>query len=454
MSFQQFLSNWRYRRRLSAEFERFQNIQPPKNPSRRYMDRLVRKLCRIQTAWSARKELAMIGPPAVPSLLAGLQRPDAKQKFELGGYFIPFDEMIELLVPHAPDDVEQVLLPLVDSSSDDERKCAAFNLARLGRTALIPALNRLLDDEDGYVRRSVVSGIGWAISEERADPQFQSAAYEALLLHCFDDWPFPVTNHIPSTLVRLNPDRATADLVKPQNIRLDHPSFPEILKGLNDGEIHIPERLIRSVFNQAQQRALESEEWSDQRIAAESLEALSRTLGDALRPLLEQLLDSPNIELAESAADMLARLAGVENAQNFVNDRLAEDGFDALTQPQQYHYCVSDFSRSNDLMDYLGNIGTYIPETVDALHAIGVDDAANALAEAMRLIGPISRERDRELRLTAFEGRYEHIEAALEPLEESCKPTIRQLPIKIRLYAIRHAEHFRPADAHPQSNTT
>jgi hypothetical protein len=240
-------------------------------------------------------------------------------------------------------------------------------------------------------------------------------------------------------------------LLKPENFTLDAPNLRELLKGLNDGGIHVPEHLIRPLFDEAHQRALDSGDYFDQRLAAESLEALSRSLGDGARPLLEPLLDSPNIELAQSAADMLARMAGVEEAWKFVHDRLAEVGFDALTEPQRHHYCASDFDRAGGFIDYFGNIGTYIPETVDALRVIGMDPAANALAEAIRVIGPIARERNRELRLTAFEGRYEEIEAALEPLELLYKPTIRQLPVKIHLYAIQHAEHFRPLVDVPQT---
>jgi hypothetical protein len=75
MSFREVISNFQYRRRLEAEVEQYENIKPPPNPSRRYIDKLVLRLLNERAACNARRELELIGPAAVPSLLAALVDP-------------------------------------------------------------------------------------------------------------------------------------------------------------------------------------------------------------------------------------------------------------------------------------------------------------------------------------------------------------------------------------------
>ena len=50
MGFREFISNYRYRRRLQAALEGYQNIKPPANPSRRYIDKLVARMLNEHTA--------------------------------------------------------------------------------------------------------------------------------------------------------------------------------------------------------------------------------------------------------------------------------------------------------------------------------------------------------------------------------------------------------------------
>src|ERR1700761_2859295 len=75
MGFREFISNFRYRRRLEADLNRRQNIQPPANPTPRHIENLVAALLNKNTAWDARHELSQIGATAVPSLISALRDP-------------------------------------------------------------------------------------------------------------------------------------------------------------------------------------------------------------------------------------------------------------------------------------------------------------------------------------------------------------------------------------------
>ena len=70
-------------------------------------------------------------------------------------------------------------------------------------------------------------------------------------------------------------------------------------------------------------------------------------------------------------------------------------------------------------------------------------EAEAALTSAMRHVGPLAREPDREMRLAAFEGRFDGLRLAFQPLETAYFRTQGLLKQKMLLYATKHAEHFR-----------
>jgi hypothetical protein len=61
----------------------------------------------------------------------------------------------------------------------------------------------------------------------------------------------------------------------------------------------------------------------------------------------------------------------------------------------------------------------------------------------MSLVGPLSREPDRDIRLAAFEDRYDELQASFEPLETAYYHTKGLLQQRMLLYAAANAEHFR-----------
>ena len=174
MSFRDFIVSRLFRRRLEDEWERRQNIKPPVNPSRRYIDKLVRRLLDEDEADCARRELEMIGAAAVPFLAAAL----ADERFRQVEWpdsldNSPFDSVLELLVPHGAEYVLAASLPSVDSPNHRVCKIAGLALASIGRVEAIPALARLLQDIDGDVRAYVSIGLERAVSAGRADEEFR-----------------------------------------------------------------------------------------------------------------------------------------------------------------------------------------------------------------------------------------------------------------------------------------
>jgi len=96
------------------------------------------------------------------------------------------------------------------------------------------------------------------------------------------------------------------------------------------------------------------------------------------------------------------------------------------------------------IMQFFGNTsGDRAVETLEALRVLNLPEAFNGLDTAMNLVGPLSREPDRDMRLTAFEGRYDELQAGFEPLEHAYYATKGLLRQRILLYAVANADHFQ-----------
>src|SRR5262245_45995061 len=106
MSFRDFITNRLFRKRLAIENLEFENIRPPANPSRKYIDKLVSRLLTDRHAEAAHRELKLIGAASAPSLLAALH--DSQYHAEVKRSVMvdqPFDMVMSLLAPYCPDEL-------------------------------------------------------------------------------------------------------------------------------------------------------------------------------------------------------------------------------------------------------------------------------------------------------------------------------------------------------------
>lgn len=446
MWFREFITSRLFRRKLAEDWERYENIKPPANPSRRYIDKLVR-LLDDRTACAAEEELSMIGAAAVPSLAAALKderfRAAEREDYSTSA---PLDQILGLLAPHSPGEVLAAALPLVTSASHEVRKTAALHLASLGRAETLPVLGKLLDDPDGYVRSYVQIGVDRALSAGRCSDEFRRGMYEALLNQCDQDWAEEV-NDAPRTVVVLDPERAAVDFASARWLSAENPNTCRILEACNEARIALPHDLVRQLLEHSLPLAVGERCYPHQYVVAAALEVLARQLGEPVRPLLENALASDQQEIQESAARGLATLAGLDDPIHFVLGRMEQVGFDGLTAPQRVVFLGWEFDAevcNGGMMQFFGNSsGDHAANTLEALRVLGHPEALRALDEATRLIGPLSREPDRDMRLAAFEERFDELQTRFEPLESAYYGTQGLLRQRLVLYAVANAEHFR-----------
>jgi HEAT repeat protein len=327
-----------------------------------------------------------------------------------------------------------------------QRKTAAVHLASLGRVETIPALARLLQDEDGYVRSYVSIGIHRAVTGGRVDEEFRRKAYDLLLAQCDQSWKGTL-NDAAETVVALDPERAAVDFARERWLSNANNNTYRILKACNRANIRLPEALTRPLLDHALRLAVGDRCYPHQYAAAAALESLALRLGEQARPIVEAALDHEQKEIREAAALGIVKLAGLEDPVSVVLDRLKEVGFDGLSRPQRVVYCASEFDAevcNGGIMQFFGNSsGDHAAETLEALRELGQPEAEAALALAMKHVGPLAREPNRDMRLAAFDGRYEQLRAVFDPLESAYYQTGGRLRQKMLLYAVDHADHFR-----------
>ena len=390
----------------------------------------------------------MIGPPAVPSLLAAVNDPRFHRAAweEYSQVPTPLESTLELLIPHAGDEVVRIASPLAKSSSTKVRTTAALHLASTGRASAISVMHELMQDEDGYVRSYVRIGIHCAVTEERTDKEFQSRAYDLLLSQCDQDWGSAM-NDAADTIVVLDPTRAAVDLADERWLNSSNRNAYRIVEACNRVELLLPESIIHRLLNAALPKAVGERCYPNDYLAAAAFGALALRNADGTEAIAKPLLDHENDHVKEAAAEALAAVAGAADPTSFVIDRASTEGYEALSHVQRVVYCAFLFDAevcNGGLMQFFGNSsGDLAVDTLAALSELEHKEGYAALDSAMRHVGPLAREPDRELRLTAFEGRWDELEPAFDPLETAYYATKAQLRQAWLLYAARHPEHFR-----------
>lgn len=448
MSFRDFITNRWFRRKIAADMERYENIEPPVKPSQRYINKLVRRLLNESTAKNAHRELSLMGPDVVPLLVMAL-RDRCFQQATWGKFSLmpaPLESALQLLVLHGGEHMLAAATELVDSPQKEVRKTVALHLASTGRADAVTVLSKFLHDEDSYVRSSVRIGVDRALSSGRSEEDFRLKIYDLLLAQCDQEW-HSAGNDCPKTLINLDAERAAHDLADPKWFASANRSAWRILEACNEAGILLPESLTRPLLERSLPLATGETCYPHQYLVAGALGALTIAIGERVRPLLESSLNNEQDEIQEAAARGIARLSGSDDPAGFVFSRLDAVGFDGLTDPQKVFYLAFVFDAevcNGGIMQFFGNSsGDHAAETLDALAELGHPEAEAALRGAMRLVGPLSREADRDMRLSAFENRYDELQAAFEPLEDAYYRTAGRLRKKMILHAARNAEHFR-----------
>jgi HEAT repeat protein len=437
MGFREFITSRLYRQQLSESWKR----ERPANLTPRQIAQLVPSLLNKDDRWEAWVTLEKNGRNTVPALVAALKDRRYHQIKVL-------EYILRLLVPFDADVVEKTALPLIDSSDLETKQVASSALAELGRDSHVELLKKLLTDPDGEVRSKVVWGIDTAIIEERASDEFRRRMYQPVLdqcNQCEQKW-YWAANHAPEVLFRIDPVRAAFDLTDDRRLAVDNLVSDKVISACHKNGIIIAFERLKLLFENSWPKSALPDHYHDESVICEAVRAMVRSDGLAARPYLDRAFDSEQKSIQKAAAEALAMLSGLDDPIRYVLEREEAVGLKNLTEPQRRLLYAKRFDWeicNGGIMQFFGNsTGNMTRETLEALKCLAHPEALAALEKAIELIGPLAFEKNRDQRLTAFEGRFDELQAAFDPLEEAFYKANGRFTQCVMQYAIQHRADF------------
>lgn len=452
MGFREFITSRLFRQTMADEYERYENIKPPRRPSRRYIDKLVQRLLDKDETRFASKELGMIGPAIVPSLLAALDDP----RFHLtrwpnySGSDAPFKAILKLLVSVDGDAVLAIADRFLQTESEDIRKEMALHFASVAR---VETISKLLDvmQSDKEVASSAHMGLNRARQRGLITQEFNREFYDGVLKLC-EEIPSEKCRRWVTHLGNSDANRAAREFAKPHWWSEEYGCGDTIVDTAASCKIPLPEERVRPIVEKRLAQAADTLTFDDEHSAAAGLSALTISCGDQAKPLLEECLNHPSSRVKEAAAKELARLAGATDVFGLVYQRFQEADYDAkaLTVPQRTVLLVNMFEgevKNGGLLQYLGNTsGNYAAETLEALRELGHPEALEVLNVAIEAIGPDCLNPDRGERLDAIGPRYDELRRQFSEPESRLYRAPETVTHHLMLYVLQHPEHFQSAD--------
>ncbi|MEO0474519.1 MAG: hypothetical protein AAF085_00930, partial [Planctomycetota bacterium] len=256
MGFKDFITNFGFRRQMAAEMERYQNLRPPKNPSPRYVKKLVKQILNPEQSHFAVRELELIGKPAGIALLDALEDPRYlafECADEFSHYDAPLDIVLGLLAPIEPERTVTAATPLLDSQSDKARKIAAIHITTTGLESVAPLLKRLLADKEHYVRSYALIGLQRALDGGRLAESLRDYAYKLMLEQITEDWQL-AGNDCARVMILLDSKSSTNDLGNRRVLSLENSNLKDVLRACHDASVALPGEILGDLFEKSMSR--------------------------------------------------------------------------------------------------------------------------------------------------------------------------------------------------------
>lgn len=452
MSFRDFITSRLFRLMLGKEHDELSHIRVPRNPTPEHIHELVQRLLLDdkKQADAAERELELIGAKAKTALANALHQPEfLEEKLRTAETFHsrrPLQYLLALVNRIVPDALCQAAPQLVRAESSEVRKTVASVLAAMGREDTIPSLAVLLQDPDGYVRSFLMMSVVKAVESRRATRGFRARLYELTLEQCDQEWTVS-TNNAVETLFAINRQKAAVDLSTERWLTPSNPNVHYVLKELHQNGVQVPVALVKSLLEHALPLTVEEHCYPHQYTVAACLNILAAQLGKDAFPFLDSVRHSTDDIVQEGLGEATARIYGIRNAWEHVLNQIDAQGYQSLTHPQRVYYCAFLFDAevcNGGITQFFGNSsGDHAVDTLEALRELEHPEAIVALETAMKLVGPLSREPERDKRLVAFENRFDELQTAFEPLEKKYYSTNSNLRRMLNEYAARNAQHFQ-----------
>ncbi|HJQ81055.1 MAG TPA: DUF4375 domain-containing protein [Lacipirellulaceae bacterium] len=394
----------------------------------------------------ASRAIREAGPHVVPALLEAINDPNfrgGKQVGPFGEPREPLETVLSCLEAYAPSQAVSVVAPLVDDQSHDIRRQAASLLGSIGADDAITLLQRLLSDEDDYVRSSAMRGIIAATIAGRATPRFKAAMYEAVKPLVFRRDP-TVGGEGPRCLLLLDRRAAIAFLTDENNLSVGQENLHFVLRALREEHVEIGEshllRMVSAIENNATK-------YPNDRVLGELLQLLAPFKSDAAREAIHRSMQHASRHVRESAAKATVEAADLASPLDAAWDRLKSHGWKGLSTAQRRVLAVRiliDEVENGGFMQYFVNdSGNHWRDAAEGFSAIGGATDQKLLEEAVIRFGPQPPSEDRDNRHRQVARLARGSNRPFESIERRFYEDADDREVLLLNFILQHANEFR-----------
>lgn len=320
---------------------------------------------------------------------------------------------------------------------------AARVLGRLGSKECIGPVLKALEDKDSFVRDGARRGILTAIEEKKCVDEVRVAVFPVLekQLRKRDA---DGDGDLPKLMLELDRVRALTILLSAEILSVDNRQACYALAALNDAKVKIPHERLLPYLQAA--KPLSKNDTHDYAYC-EALKAYGRNPDANAAATLRAELSTRNPFVPEGAAEGLAILFGVEDAEQFVVKLHEKVGFEKLSEAQRRYYAVWSFERhlySGGFRQYFeSSEGKHWKECSGGLEAMWGVKKSEIFRRVLAVFEPGTPDADdakRRAQVAAFSAAQLQSLADLRLEYDNCGEDIYT---RLAVYAADHSKDFR-----------
>jgi Domain of unknown function (DUF4375) len=387
------------------------------------------------------QKLTKAGNKAIPLLLAAVR--DNKFLFHRYGDSVldgsTMETALDLLEPFGLPEVA-VLEPALRHPDERFRELALYHLARCGNDEAIDVLRAGLKSKSESCRTYTLMGLAFLKGSPRGSKKFRAALFEASL-PLLDDNEYGPADSAPRALLALDPARARLVLLGPAVFRADNKNIYQVLQALKDASVPVPGSQLRSLLAGLKKKATD---FPFDSAYADGLILLARMEGSRCKDLIADAETWGKDRVKQAAAEASAIVAGVTDADGFVNKLYERKGVQGLTEPQLNYLALSwldaEVNNGGFSQYYFNSSGDLAGHAVKAARAVGAHKLAKIVEDANALFGKKGPDPDRDKRMDQVSKINLDALSKLDKRYYKCPERLNEILPK---YAAAHAEAFR-----------
>lgn len=395
--------------------------------------------------------LNLVGRRAVPVLIAALDDPRiATTEFPLHerhSGLTSLHRVSLLLDPWGPPEAASSYTRLASDEKEWVRSRAGEALGNIGTAQCIEPVKTVLGDNEVMLRLMTVGGIAAGIDSGRAKPEFLKGVFPAVaeipesLSNREGGFDQELAQEATVLALRIDPEQA-ALILGPFLIESSSESFVwRALETIDTKQVVLSRELLGPLMEKMKEKYSRSEIPDTTYMAL--LQSYGRNPDADAETQFRNDLNSEDYLVADTAAESLMRLKGIEDPAGYLIDLNEAEEEVELTPPQTTYLLAwkyeAEINNGGHTQFFANTPGKVCHATLTVLQEIGATKTAKILTEATLAAGLKSSDGDI---LIAPDEQPELVEK-LETFDEQFYEA-DEISRLLKRYVLKHPDHFKP----------